>query len=270
MTLVPDDIGQVDLLLATIDSLRYDVAAAAMQAGRTPVLANLLPGGWEPRHAPGNFTYAAHAAIFAGFWPTPAAPGPHRRRFALPFAGSRSIDARTCVLDGDNLVAGLRRRGYHTICIGGVGFFNKLNPLGCVFPSLFDESHWTPRFSVSEPQSARYQVGCAIERLHAAQRHWPVFLFLNFSATHPPTRVYVPGARADSVETQAAALESVDRQLSGLRAALRGRGRRGFGFLMSDHGTTFGDDGFTGHRIGHAAVWTVPYGECAWEPCDEH
>ena len=267
--MVPDDLGQADLLLATIDALRYDVASAAMRAGRTPALADLLPAGWEPRDAPGNFTYAAHAAIFAGFWPTPAVPGTHTRPFALRFAGSRTIGARTCVLDGDNLVVGLRDRGYHTICIGGVAFFNRLNPLGRVFPSLFDESHWRPSFSVSEPHSARHQIGCAIERLHAAPRDRPLLLFLNFSATHPPTHGYVPGARADSVETQAAALESVDRQLSPLLTALRCRGRRGFGFLMSDHGTTFGDDGFTGHRIGHPAVWTVPYGECAWGPCDD-
>jgi hypothetical protein len=35
--------------------------------------------------------------------------------------------------------------------------------------------------------------------------------------------------------------------------------------LMSDHGTLFGEEGWTGHRIGHPAVWTVPYAEFTWE-----
>lgn len=266
MKLTASDVGRVDLFVATIDSLRYDVAASAMRAGRTPVLAGLLPGGWEERHSPGSFTYAAHAALFAGFWPTPAVPGRHGRPFALRFAGSRSVDEGTCVLDGENLMEGLRRRGYHTICIGGVGFFNERNPLGSVFPRLFDESHWSPAFGVSEPQSAKHQVRRATERLREAPPDRPVLLFLNFSATHPPTHVYVPGARGDSVATQTAALEYVDRWLAPLFDGLRRRGRSGIGFLMSDHGTAFGEDGFTGHRVGHPVVWTVPYGECSWEP----
>ena len=43
-------------------------------AGRTPHLTRLLPRGWEERHSPGSFTYAAHQAFFAGFLPTPARP----------------------------------------------------------------------------------------------------------------------------------------------------------------------------------------------------
>ena len=31
--------------------------------------------------------------------------------------------------------------------------------------------------------------------------------------------------------------------------------------VCSDHGTLYGEDGFTGHRIGHPAVWTVPYAD---------
>jgi glucan phosphoethanolaminetransferase (alkaline phosphatase superfamily) len=89
---------------------------------------------------------------------------------------------------------------------------------------------------------------------------------VNISATHPPTHGYVPGARADTVDTQAAALEYVDRQLPSLFGSLRERGRGGMAYLLSDHGTLFGEDSFTGHRIGHPAVWTVPYGEYAWEP----
>lgn len=258
-------VGAADLLLATFDALRYDVAAECHRAGRTPFLAGLAPQGWEERHSPGSFTYAAHAAIFAGFFPTPTRPGRHLRPFALRFHASRNQADAGCLLEGATIVEGLRRRNYHTICVGGVGFFNRLNPLGRVFPDLFDESHWSPRFGVGEPRSPRFQAECAVERIDAAPREQPLLLFWNLSALHPPTHFYVKGAKGDSLTTQAAALAAVDRELPAVFAALRRRGRGGAAFLMSDHGTAFGEDGYTGHRLAHPVVWTVPYAECDWE-----
>ena len=83
-----------DLLFVTLDTLRYDVAAELVAAGRTPALARVLPGGmWERRHTPASFTYAAHHAFFAGFLPTPVTPGPHPRLFAAGFPGSDSTGA---------------------------------------------------------------------------------------------------------------------------------------------------------------------------------
>ena len=79
-------IGTHDALFITLDTLRYDVARDALAEGRTPNLAAVLPGGvLEERHSPGNFTYAAHHAFFAGFLPTPISPGPHPRLFAARF-----------------------------------------------------------------------------------------------------------------------------------------------------------------------------------------
>jgi hypothetical protein len=73
-------IGSHDVVLLTLDTLRYDVACAELAAGRTPTLAGLLPGGvWEERHTPASFTYAAHQAFFAGFLPTPARRPPASR-----------------------------------------------------------------------------------------------------------------------------------------------------------------------------------------------
>jgi len=254
-----------DILLMTFDSLRFDVADTAWRTGKTPFLAGLIPSGWEPRHSPGNFTYAAHAALFAGFWPTPVTPGRHSRPFALRFPGSRSIDATTEILDGDTIISGLRQRGYHSICIGGVGFFNKLTPLGSIFPALFDESFWQPEFSVSELHSTREQVRVASLQVKQCPLDRPLLLFVNLSALHPPTHRYLKGSRADSIETQTAALQYVDRQLPLLFTALSDRGRGGTAYLLSDHGTLFGEEGFTGHRVGHPAVWTVPYAEYSWE-----
>src|SRR4029453_7157680 len=106
-------------------------------------------GAWEERHSPGNFTYAAHHAFFAGFLPTPISPGPHPRLFAARFEGSETIAPQTCVFDAPALVTGLAQRGNHTVGFGGGGFSNNQTPLGPLWPSLFAESHWSPRLGVT-------------------------------------------------------------------------------------------------------------------------
>ncbi|MEU6585706.1 STM4013/SEN3800 family hydrolase [Nocardia sp. NPDC046763] len=257
-------IGRDDLLLVTLDTLRFDVAAELAAAGRLPNLARHLPGGrWEKRHAPGSFTYASHQAIFAGFLPTPATPGPHPRLFAARFEGSETTAGRTFVYDTPDFVSALAGRGYHTVCIGGVGFFNKRGPMGSVLPELFAESHWDSDFSVASPTSFEAQIARAEEVIAALPAERRLFLFVNVSALHQPNWFHLPGATreaGDSRETHAAALEYVDRHIGGLFAAAAGR-RRCFAIVCSDHGTAYGDGGFTGHRLGHETVWTVPYAQ---------
>jgi hypothetical protein len=254
-------LGTHDVLFITLDTLRFDVAQECLSSGRTPHLAAVLPGRtWEPRHTPGSFTFAAHQAFFAGFLPTPIGPGKHPRLFALRFPGSETIGSGTCVLDAPDIVSGLAGRGYHTACIGGVGFFNKQSPLGSVLPGLFAESHWQPDFGVTEPRSMENQVARAtaiLERLTAGRR---VFLFLNVSAIHQPNSFYLPGATEDSPASHAAALMYVDRHLPRLFHALQHRGPV-FCIVCSDHGTAYGEEDYWGHRLGHPVVWTVPYTE---------
>ncbi|MET9849379.1 STM4013/SEN3800 family hydrolase [Streptomyces ossamyceticus] len=262
-------VGRDDLLLLTLDTLRYDVAVELAAAGRLPNLAARLPGGvWEKRHAPGSFTYASHQAMFAGFLPTPAAPGPHPRLFASRFAGSETTAGRTFVFDTPDLVSALAERGYRTVCVGGVGFFNQQGALGSVLPGLFQESHWEPEFSVASPTSFEAQVARAEEVVAALPAEQRLFLFLNASALHQPNWFHLPGATreaGDSLATHAAALEYIDRHIGRLFAAMSAR-RRCFAVVCSDHGTTYGDDGYTGHRLGHEAVWTVPYSHFFLEP----
>lgn len=252
-------VGSHDIVLVTLDTLRYDVADALCAAGRTPALAGVLPGGrWEKRHTPGSFTYAAHAAMLAGFLPTPVTPGPHSRPFAARFPGSETTGDGTWVFDAADLPGGLARAGYHTVCVGGVGFFNGLTPLGSALPSLFAERHWEPSFGVTDPGSLDHQldrVGDVLAALPAGRR---LFLLLNVSALHQPNKHYLPGAAADSLASHGAALEYVDGRIGRLLQLLR---RPSFVIVCSDHGTAYGEDGHTGHRVGHEAVWTVPYGE---------
>jgi hypothetical protein len=254
-------IGTHDVLMVTLDTLRYDVAADALAAGRTPNLAKVLPGGaWEKRHSPGSFTYSAHQAFFAGFLPTPVAPGRHDRLFAARFAGSETTGERTAVFDSADIVSGFAARGYRTICIGGVGFFNKLTPLGRVLPELFEESHWAVELGVTDARSTENQARLAERILASLPRDQRAFLFINISALHQPNCIFAPGATADSPQTQAAALAYVDGWLATLFDALRRRGPT-LCVICSDHGTAYGEDGYIGHRVAHPVVWEVPYAE---------
>lgn len=254
-------VGARDIVLITLDTLRYDVAVECAAAGRTPNLARHLPGGrWERRHTPGSFTYAAHQAFFAGFLPTPATPGPHPRLFAAAFEGSETTTPETFVYDAPTWVEGLRAAGYHTVCVGGVGFFNRQTALGRVMPGLFDVSYWSPEMGVTSPTSTERQVACARAALAEAPSEQQVMLFINVSALHQPNCIFARGATADSPATQAAALEYVDRCLPPLFEALAARGGA-FVIVCSDHGTAYGEDGYRGHRLSHPVVWTVPYAE---------
>ena len=254
-------VGRHDILFITLDTLRHDVAVNLHASGRTPNLASILPRkGWERRHSPGNFTYSSHHAFFAGFLPTPESPGTHQRLFAMDFPGSLTTGPNTCVFAEATFVEGLAARGYRTICIGGVGFFNKLGALGSVLPGLFDESHWSVELSVVDRHSARNQFRLAAGVLSEVPLEQRVFLFVNVSAIHPPNNYYLEGATQDTLASHAKALEYVDSQLPILLAAIRRRGGA-FCIVCSDHGSAFGEDGYVGHRLGHPVVWTVPYAE---------
>ncbi|HEY3807131.1 MAG TPA: STM4013/SEN3800 family hydrolase [Kofleriaceae bacterium] len=256
MTLV----GTHDLALITLDTLRYDVAAEELAAGRTPNLARLV-GSWQRRHSPGTFTYAAHAAFFAGFLPTPEAPGRHPRRFALAFDGSETIGPETELLDGATIVEGFASRGYHTLCVGGVGFFNQQNPLGRVFPSLFHEAHWSPELGVTDPHSFEHQIAAVATSLGKLPADRRAFTFLNVSALHQPNHWYLANApEQDTRASHAAALRYVDAHVPRLFDVLARRGPL-FAIVCSDHGTLYGEDGYIGHRVAHPIVTTVPYAE---------
>jgi hypothetical protein len=254
-------IGSHDVLFMTLDTLRYDVAAECLATGLTPNLARHLPDNrWEERHSPGSFTYSAHHAFFAGFLPTPITPGPHPRLFAADFAGSETTTTHTFVYDAPTFVEGLHNVGYHTACIGGVGFFNGKTPMGRVLPGLFAESHWSADMGVTCPFSTERQVETACRMLATLPSTRRVFLFINISAIHQPNRIFMSGAETDSCKTQAAALAYVDTCLPPLLAALQTRSNT-LCIICSDHGTAYGEDGYVGHRLSHPVVWTVPYAE---------
>jgi hypothetical protein len=256
--------GRRDLVILTLDALRWDVAAAVLKAGETPNLAALLgPAGWSRREAPGTFTLPSHEAIFAGFFPTdPADPGA-ARPVAVRFPGSRSVGASTLRLDAPCVIRGYRSRGYLTICVGGTSFFDPSLPLARGFTDRFERALFTREMGVASPISPRAQFDAAAEALAGADR--PTLLFVNVSATHPPTRIFARGHAADSTVTQAAALRAVDRAIAPLIEVIRRRGGASL-IVGADHGTCFGDDGRVGHRFAHPKVWEVPWAEVEVDP----
>lgn len=249
-----------DVLMITLDALRYDVAQDALAAGMTPNFEDILPGSsWELRQTPGNFTYSAHQAFFAGFLPTPDSPGPHARLFAAKFSGSETTDEDTLVFESADIVSGFASLGYHTVCIGGVGFFNKQNPLGCVLPSLFAESHWDESLSVTSRNSTANQFSLAVDIAnHSVAADKRLFTFINVSALHQPNCIFSQNATEDTKQTQMEALAYVDRHIPMLLSRLRHRAPL-IVLIFSDHGTAYGEDGYVGHRINHETVLTVPY-----------
>lgn len=253
-------VGTHSILFVTFDTLRYDVAVDAYGHGTTPNLAKLIPQGWEERHSPGTFTWAAHQSFFSGFLPTPAGPGKHPRLFAADFEGSETTTEHTFVFNTVDIVSGLRELNYRTICIGGVGFFNKRTALGKAMPALFEESYWKPEFGVTDPMSTANQLRFAAQWIQQLDMDERFFMFINLSAIHQPNYFYKNGEVSDSLTTHQAALEYVDSCLPILTDALTAHGDT-FCILCADHGTAYGEDGYWGHRISHPVVLTVPYAE---------
>jgi arylsulfatase A-like enzyme len=254
-------IGTHHVLMITFDSLRYDVARATAQAGRTPHLSRLLPGGrWEERRTQASFTLPAHTAFFSGFLPVLSGPERSARLLACRAVRGTTITDRTFVFDAPDIVTGLAELGYRTVCVGGVGFFSGLTKQGRVLPALFQESHWTPETGIDCPDSTRHQVNIALDVLAGQPDNRRLFLFVNVSATHTPHHMYLPGESRDSWESQCAALAYADGELGRLFAALPAAGPW-LVVMCADHGEAFGEDGHHGHGLAHAAVWCVPYAE---------
>lgn len=123
-------VGDYDILMITLDTLRYD--AAVLEEANCP---NLCGGGhWEKRHSPGSFTYAAHHAFFGGFLPTPATTdkSKHIRLFHSKNTGLKT-HPHTWLFDTPDLVSGLASEGYRT-SVSAVSFFL---PRRCPWPACF-------------------------------------------------------------------------------------------------------------------------------------
>ena len=258
-----------DMLLVTLDTLRYDVAAELAAAGRTPNLA--------ARAAGRRLGAAAHARRAS---PTPRttrsspascprrpAPGPHPRLFAARFPGSETTGDGTCVFDAPDLVTGLAAAGYHTRLrrrrrllqpahaagLRAAGAVRR-EPLGA---GARRDRPGLVRGPARPASSGRRRTRRRAAAVPVPQRLGPAPAQLVLPARRRP-RTAGPATRprwSTSTGTSAALFALPPRAAGPC-----------FAIVCSDHGTAYGEDGYTGHRVAHEVVWTVPYAEFVLRP----
>lgn len=255
-----DIVGKCNILFLCLDSLRFDVAVTQQENGQTPTLAQF--GAWRKCHAPGNFTYPSHQAMFAGFFPIDVEVRNMKQRETLFFSEDigmgRKAPQGAYSFQGQTFIQGLERVGYETYCIGGLSFFDKRTDLGKVMPAYFQHSFWNPSFGCKVKDSAANQVNYAVRLLNKVRQEQLIMMYINISALHYPVYFYLEGEQKDSVGSQGAALRYVDGELEKLFKAFQ-RKRDTFVICCSDHGTCYGEDGCIYHGFNHPLVNTVPY-----------
>ena len=254
-------VGSCDILFVCLDTLRYDVAVQEEKAGSTPVLNRY--GLWEKCQAPGNFTYPSHHAMFAGFLPCRYDAKNLADREMLFFPKAIGLGKKTPEgaygFSGSTIMEGLAADGYDTWCVGGVAFFDKRSPIGKVFPGYFKKSYWNPSFACPVKESTKNQVDFLLKKISAADKEQRIFLYLNVDAIHYPNYFYADGVSHDNLQSHAAALRYVDRELGRLFAGWKSQRKEALVICCSDHGTCYGEDGCQFHGINHPYVNTVPY-----------
>ena len=258
-----------DVLLISLDSCRYDTFAQAHAAGALPHLAAVAP--LHRAQAPSYFTYGSHAAFWMGFTPgvegcgDPLLNPKVGKLFKMAFAGFPGRTDRGFQLEGPNLIAGFRRRGYRTLGSGSVNWFDPGSETGAVLGAPFDRFHFAGNTWSLETQLAWIEA-----ELAATPADQPVFLFLNVGETHvpywhegaswprePSPCIPFGGERCSaekSARRQRACLEWVDGRLAPLLQRFAG----GTQLICADHGDCWGEDGLWEHGISHPATLTVP------------
>lgn len=287
------DLTERSVILVTLDSCRYDVAASA----HTPNLVKLGP--LLKAESPGTYTLPAHAALFNGFLPRPVS-GP------LTLGGNsvdtiwRSAAARpskrhaAVAFDGPTMMAHYSGKGYRVVGAGGVTFFDASDPANGL-PRLFPEFNYfgRPSRALVTPEARVADRGEDLPLAHTrmladlcleAERF---FLFVNCSSTHIPyTTPFSPLTKrnkellqrlyqlhdsqqnasdddlltAEDIEVlldmQRCALEWADTRLGDLFSRLEARCP--LVVACADHGEEFGEGGRFGHAHPHPTVATVP------------
>lgn len=251
------------VLLVTLDSCRYDTFAAA----DVPAMRGIAP--LYEAQAPSHFTFASHAAMFAGFTPgvaslaVPLLNPKMGKVFKLAGPAFPGKGGEGFLLSGRSIVDGFKRLGYRALGTGAVGWFDPATPTAQPLIADFDEFFYT-----GDSWSLRRQLDWIETRL-AAEPGRPVFLFLNVGETHVP--YFHEGApwsphdspcvpfqtvdrSAECRQRQRACLEFVDRAL----APLLGAFASATVVLCGDHGDCWGEDGLWEHGISHPKVLAVP------------
>ncbi len=250
-------------LFVTLDSCRYDTFVSAS----TPAFDRV--GVTHRAMAPGNYTYASHAAMFVGFTPgvfevdEPFVNPKFGRIFKMAYPPPLHTRRDFVALEGANIVEGFGRLGHTTIGTGAVGWFDPKAPTAHVLTGSFQRYLYP-----GNPWSLRRQVAFVEEELDRAGDA-PVLVFVNVGETHvpyyhegapwsPDDNPCVPFSKtndaAESRRRQTACLEWVDRELAGVVERFAGANV----LICGDHGDAWGEDGLWEHGIHHQKVLEVP------------
>ena len=250
------------VLVITLDSCRFDTYAAA----RTPAIDAV--SALFKAQAPSHFTYASHAAMFAGFTPgvaelaVPFLNPKFARLFRLGRAGHAGRAKPGFLVDGDDIVAGFRKAGYHTVGTGAAGWFDSSSAVSARLTRNFKHFRFTGEKGV------RHQLEF-VETSLARRRRDDAFVFINVGETHVP--YYFEGAPWPATDNPCLPFQSVDRA-----AECRARQRRCLEYVddvlapllarfadatvlvCADHGDCWGEDGLWEHGVSHPMTLTVP------------
>ncbi|RME22419.1 MAG: hypothetical protein D6798_15840 [Deltaproteobacteria bacterium] len=255
-------LDRTSILFVTLDSCRYDSFSAAA----APHIKRLGPV--HRAMAPGNFTYASHAAMFMGFTPgvasraEPLVNPKYGKIFKIAGAAFPSKGTEFLAVRGRNVIDGLRRIGFTAVGAGAAGWFDPDTLTGQNLTEDFD--HF---FYPGNTWSLDAQLRWLQDRLDELDGE-RVFCFLNVGETHVPywhegcgwskDNPCVPfGENNDADECrrrQLACIEWVDARLEPLLA----RFAHANTLVCADHGDAWGEDGLWEHGIHHDVVLEVP------------
>jgi hypothetical protein len=256
-------LDRTSFLFVTLDSCRFDT----FEATATPNLDDLGP--LHRTMAPGNFTFASHAAMFVGF--TPGLAGSHEpwlnpkrgKIFKLVGGGYPSKGTEFVTLKGKNIIDGFNRQGYTTLGSGAVGWFDDSTMTATALTGDFDKFFYS-----GNCWSLDKQLAWADEQLQGLIGK-KVFMFLNIGETHVPyyyegapwdreynpCRPFAEDNDADECRRrQALCLQWVDDRLG----PLLDRFAHANTIVCADHGDAWGEDGLWEHGIHHPTVLEVP------------
>lgn len=252
-----------DFLFLTICSLRYDVAKYAMDAGMTPFLQRTIKS-WEHRECSATFTLPSHVAFFSGRTPRPLAKqlvdghDTDERMFALSTRWERyqGRNIRYFFEDAPNVPRGFESKGYKTIGVGGVGWFNTNFASSRLWKNhYFQDFLFQDEYGNGFPTAFALQISDLKEKL-VGRGDEPHFLFINASACHVP---YIHGIKNQTLaERQAESLKYIDSQLADLLNLLKPGSTV---LICADHGDCQGEDNLFGHGFFHENIMRVPYAE---------
>jgi len=264
--------GEEDFLLVTWDSCRFDTYQQAL----TPCLDRFGPA--KKAWAMGTYTLPSHVAMFYGFLPHVFEPLPFYNRHVQQLwrISHRNLNHKPLVTfpPGTNIVNGFRGRGYLTVGIAAMDWFQDTAALREGF-----EFFEVVGIDAEQQNQRLFKL---VER-HASNR--PCFAFVNYGETHSPFRHRgMPGDHSaidaryalprilnqrgvweetwsldrEAYASQVACAEFLDARTGELLEFFGRRGRPTTVVVCSDHGECFGENGLYGHAFFHEKVMEIP------------